>query len=197
MKTIALELTQCLSLVGVGKPSFVFFVVFREKRDKVSLDLFSFLSLSLISTLSKKKKKNSLSLPYPLEDVPLVPVAVGAPDLRAHHPARGVLDPHQRPGHLGVEGGPAAARVELGLCLVQLGAAAGAVEGALFRVELVVLSRAGGLGARLAQDVELLFVCVGGGGGVVSGYMAEVVEKGKDEEEEKKMPRRRKKKKTR
>ena len=65
MKTIALELTQCLSLVGVGKPSFVFFVVFREKRDKVSLDLFSFLSLSLISSFSKKKKKKVSLSPLP------------------------------------------------------------------------------------------------------------------------------------
>lgn len=86
----------------------------------------------------------------------LVPVAVGAADLGADHSSGPVLDAHERPGHLGVERRPAAARVELGFSLVELGAAAGAVEGALLGIELVILSRAGGLRAGLAQDVKLV-----------------------------------------
>ena len=89
----------------------------------------------------------------------LMSAAIGAPDLGADNPAGPVLDPHERSGHLGVERWPAAARVELGFRLVELGAAAGAVKRALFGVELVPLPRAGSLGAGLAQDVKL-FVCV-------------------------------------
>ena len=159
LNTMALELTQCLSLVGVGKPSCLFlkfvlsFQVLRgRERGEERKGEFG-LSFSL---LSKKKK-----LSHPFEDVPLVPVTFGAADLRARHPARRVLDPEERSGDLGVEGGPAAARVELRPGLVQLGAAPGAVERTFLRVKLVVLSRARGLGAGLAQDVELILFGVG------------------------------------
>lgn len=133
----------------------------------------------------KKKKKNSLPLsllfknnrarvdavplvrrrrePFPGEHVPLVPAAVGAADLDPPHAHRVVLDARDRAVDVVVKRGPAAARVELGLGLVELGAAPGAVKGplALFRVELVVLAGPGGLRAGLAEDVVLiLFFCV-------------------------------------
>lgn len=116
--------------------------------------------------------------PFALEDMPQVPAACGASDLCAGHPkrmvfvasdgarnrctrARGSAVRHGRKAcgtRTVEERRPAAPAVELGRALVQRRAAAGAGVHAVGLV-LVVLARAGGLGALLAEDTELCASC--------------------------------------
>src|SRR5699024_9290194 len=90
-----------------------------------------------------------------LEDVTEVRAAPGAAHLDASHPQRGVLEQLDGVGiGRGIEGGPAAAGVELGGGREQLRAAALAGVGA-GRTHLLVLPGAGTLGRPFAQDLEL------------------------------------------
>mmetsp|Transcript_8945 Transcript_8945/g.22909 ORF Transcript_8945/g.22909 Transcript_8945/m.22909 type:complete len:216 (-) Transcript_8945:137-784(-) len=92
--------------------------------------------------------------PLALEDVAQVPITLAADNLDAH--AVGVGNLLDGPRQAIVEGGPAAAGVELGLALVKGRVAPRAAEHAVLGVELVVLAGAGVLGAFHSKDSELL-----------------------------------------
>lgn len=91
-----------------------------------------------------------------LEDVTEVAAAVGADDLGARHAKGPVLVARHGAGDAVVVGRPAATRAELVVGLVQGRLAPGAGVHARRGLVLVVLARAGGLGALLAEDAELL-----------------------------------------
>jgi hypothetical protein len=99
-----------------------------------------------------------------LEDMPQMPTAVIAHNLRPHHAHSRVRPLSDRAGHGVPECGPAAARVELVVGLVQWRVAAGARVDAGVGVVLVEFAGAGGLGAFFAQDAELLWVVLEGCG---------------------------------
>ena len=93
----------------------------------------------------------------PLKDVTQVAAAVGAHNLGAAHPQRAVLVAGHGSGDAVKVGGPAAARLELLLRLVQGRGASGARVDTFLWVVLVELAGAGGFGSLFTEDAELLW----------------------------------------
>lgn len=91
-----------------------------------------------------------------LEHMSKVATAVGAYNLRPRHAKRLVLMSGDGAGEAVKVGGPAAARLELVVGLVERRVAAGAGVYALFRVVLVKLATSRGLCSLFPKDAELL-----------------------------------------
>lgn len=94
--------------------------------------------------------------PLAREDVAQVAATIGAHDFRPRHAEGAVLDALHGARDAVEVGRPAAAGLKLCVGRVQRRVAGGAGVDALARVVLVVDARAGGFGALLAEDAELL-----------------------------------------
>jgi hypothetical protein len=98
-----------------------------------------------------------VSEPLALEDVPQMPSAVVAHNLRAHHTKTWIGSLAHCAWDSIPEGRPPAARIEFVVRFVQRCLAARAGIHTSVRVVLIVCAGTGSFGALLAQDAELLY----------------------------------------
>lgn len=131
-----------------------------------ALQSFPLLPTILLRTKVNTNTINTMSLilripkPLPLKNMPQMPSTVITHNLRPHHAKARIRALAHRARHRVPESRPPAPGVEFVVCFVERGFAAAAGVDARGGVVLVVGAGAGGFGALLTEDSELLWETV-------------------------------------